>query len=263
MGITNGLLISNELNINSEKIEKIENLKKQWDTPVEGSDKFFQKISDDQKYFWPNSEETAEKCQEEFNNLSISEVKEKKWFYEQCKNKPADYEENPDKYKDTPYGMFKNSMKKFDEVKNILVDISWRFITVIIIDCIVFISICSCIIFAIHSYNKNAAQQVPLQVPQNELNINDSVSIVQSGLRENHSLKEGQLVDANELERAIANGDIIIRPDDNFNNIPGFKPDEYTDSIKGNDLFGNAHWFRIAYNYFDNDMLISLIIRIH
>ena len=72
----------NELNINSDKIEKIENLKKQWDTPVEGSDKFFQKIFDDQKYFWSNSEETAEKCQEEFNNLSIGEVKEKKWFYE-------------------------------------------------------------------------------------------------------------------------------------------------------------------------------------
>jgi hypothetical protein len=29
MGVSNGLIISNELNINSDKIEKIENLKKQ------------------------------------------------------------------------------------------------------------------------------------------------------------------------------------------------------------------------------------------
>jgi heme/copper-type cytochrome/quinol oxidase subunit 4 len=51
IGISNGLLICNELNINSDKIEKIENLKKQCDTSVEGSDKFFQKIFDQQKYF--------------------------------------------------------------------------------------------------------------------------------------------------------------------------------------------------------------------
>ncbi|MBQ6280081.1 MAG: hypothetical protein IJK72_01285, partial [Mycoplasma sp.] len=248
MGIANGLLICNELNINSDKIEKIENLKKQWDTPVEGSDKFFQKISDDQKYFWSNSEETAEKCQEEFNNLSISEVKEKKSFYEQCLIKPDDYDTEPEKYADTPYGMFKNSMKKFDEVNNILVDVSWRFTTVIIIDCIVFISICSCLIFAIRSYNKNFAASERERLA-GEAGIYAGVAT--NGLHHEGLIKKNEYIDGEGLERAIAEKNIIFREADDFNNIPRFNPEEYGKTMEGRTLIGKLYYFRIKLSFYN------------
>ncbi len=254
IGISNGLLICNELNINSDKIEKIENLKKQCDTSVEGSDKFFQKIFDDQKYFWSNSEETAEKCQEEFNNLSISKVKEKKWFYEQCKNKPADYEENPDEYKDTPYGMFKNSMKKFDEVNNILVDVSWRFATVIIIDCIVFILICLCVIFAICSYNKNvetadaaAIREDALQLKKVTKNVHKVA--VTNGLRSEKIITNNQFVDGDLLDEAITNKNIIIRDQNDFDTLPDFDPKQYGQVIVGKYGLGKF-WIRIKLTFY-------------
>ncbi|MBQ6954755.1 MAG: hypothetical protein IJP83_01640, partial [Mycoplasma sp.] len=247
--ISNGWLISSELNVNSDEIEKIENLKKQWDKPAEGSDKFFQKISDDQKYFISTSGETDEKCQEEFNNLSVNEIRAKKSFYEQCKNKPADYEENPDKYKDTPYGMFKNSMKKFDEVNNILVGVSWRFNTVIIIDCIVFAFILACLIYAIHSYNKFVVEQDKLILYRFS---------VQNGLRQAKLIGENKYVNADGFEQAIANKNIIIRDANDFATLPGFDPNEYGEIMKGNALFGKTYWFCIKHSYYDSlDLLIS------
>ena len=244
MGISNYWIISNELNINSDKIEKIKNLKKQWDKPAEGSDKFFQKISDDQKYFISTSGETDEKCQEEFNNLSISKVKEKKWFYEQCKNKPADYEENPDKYKDTPYGMFKNSMKKFDEVNNILVDVSWRFNKVIIIDLVVLALISLCLISAIRSYNKNV-----------ELNrqLNMNIEVVESGLKSHGTIKNNEYVNGEQLQKAIDSKDIIIRDTNDFNDIIiGNDPEQYGKIYEPNDFLGNnKRWFCIKNSYWN------------
>ena len=188
------------------------------------SDKFFQKISDDQKYFISTSGETDEKCQEEFNNLSVNEIRAKKSFYEQCKNKPADYEENPDKYKDTPYGMFKNSMKKFDEVNNILVEVSWRFTIVIIIHLAVFAIISFCLFFAIRSYNKNVA------AAEEELEFNRQM--IENTLK---TLKEqgygtiienDEFVNGEELQKAIANKNIIIRDTNDFDTIPDFNPEE-------------------------------------
>ncbi len=256
IGISNGLLICNELNINSDKIENIKNLKKQWDTPVEGSDKFFQKIFDDQKYFNSISEETAEKCQEEFNNLSISEVKEKKSFYEQCLIKPDDYDTEPEKYADTPYGMFKNSMKKFDEVNNILVDVSWRFTTVIIIDCFVFILICSRLISAIRYYNKNFEAAQPHLITE----ITEQRRIlIEDGLKKNKIINEDDHINGEAFQKAVNDKNIIIRDKNNFDNIPGFNREEYGEIIMAGNFFARKTlWFCIK-NSFNLKLLLRLI----
>ena len=75
-------------------------------------------------------------------------------------------------------------MKKFDEVNNILVDVSWRFTTVIIIDCIVFISICLCLISAIRSYNKNA-----------KLQLHTNVDAVQGALKSHNLIKDNEEIE--------------------------------------------------------------------
>ena len=125
--------------------------------------------------------------------------------------------------------MFRNSMKKFDEVNNILVDVSWRFTTVIIIDCIVFMSICLCLISAIRSYNKNVILQ-----------LHTNIDVVQGALRSNKMIKDNEYVDGTELQKAIDGKNIIIRDNQNdFNNIIfGDGPYEYSRIMKGKALFG-------------------------
>ena len=191
-------------------------------------------------------------------------MKEKKWFYEQCKNKPADYEENPDKYKDTPYGMFKNSMKIFDEANNILVDVSWRFYTVIIIDCIVFISICLCLISAIRSYNKNFtewknAQAVIIEEPDKKLGRLLNQQVVTNGLRGNGRIGKDQYIDGIKLEAEIANKNIVISRYYNFNDIPDFNSNEYGNPIQSKINMGTSYWFCINKSFIDHldDLILT------
>ena len=68
-------------------------------------------------YFLPNdgSKEAAEKCKEKFNNLSISDAKAKKSFYEQCFIKPDDYDTNLKKYADTPYEQRQKSLDHINQ----------------------------------------------------------------------------------------------------------------------------------------------------
>ena len=174
-------------------------------------------------------------------------MKEKKSFYEQCQNRPADYEENPDKYKDTPYGMFRNSMKKFDEVNNILVDVSWLF-TIVIINLTVFIVIFSCLISAIRSYNKNVELERQLQI---NWEINKSAVI--NGLRSEGILGNYETVNGYELKNAITNKNIIIRDNKaDFAKIPGFNPRDYGNIYyEGKDCLGNPHWFCIKIEYLE------------
>ena len=148
--------------------------------------------------------------------------------------------------------MFRNSMKKIDEVNNILVDVSWRFTTVIIIDCIVFMSICLCLISAIRSYNKNV-----------KLQLHTNIDVVQGGLRSHNIIKDNEYVDGTELQKAIDGKNIIIRDNKNdFNNIIiGDGPYEYTHIMKGEALFGVERWFCIKnwyWNLFKRFLIFTL-----
>ena len=104
-------------------------------------------------------------------------------------------------------------MKKFDEVRNILVDVSGRFTTAIIIDCIVFILILTCLILAIRTYNKNVEEEnasfrtgVLKQIndEKNKIDIGD----IDNGLRQMNIIDD-QAVDAGALQKAMNNKDIF------------------------------------------------------
>ena len=140
-------------------------------------------------------------------------------------------------------------MKKFDEANNILVGVSWRFNTVIIIDCIVFAFILACLIYAIRSYNKFVVAQDKLILYR---------FAVQNGLRQAKIINEYKYVNADGLEQALTHKDIIIRDTNDFNTITGFDPNEYGEIMKGNALFGTTYWFCIKRSYYDYlDVLIS------
>ena len=112
-----------------------------------------------------DSEKAIEKCKKEFNNLSVSDAKAKKSFYEQCLIKPTDYEENPDKYKDTPYGQYQKSFKHLEEVLNDMEDIHIAFYTVIIVEFVTFVILIISFIYIFKSF-KNANNQMQQQIPQ-------------------------------------------------------------------------------------------------
>ena len=124
-------------------------------------------------------------------------------------------------------------MKKFDEVKNILVDISWRFITVIIIDCIVFALICSCLISAIRSYNKNFKDGLEecLDNLSNKLEIWEAV---QNNLKKKNCFNyRTDRINEEAMEKAINNKDIILVADKaEFDKLPNFNPADYGDIIE-------------------------------
>jgi hypothetical protein len=80
-------------------------------------------------YFLPNdgSEEAAEKCKEKFNNLSVSDAKAKKSFYEQCFIKPVGYDANLKEYADTPYGQRQKSLDNINQALKDMQDIVANF----------------------------------------------------------------------------------------------------------------------------------------
>ena len=141
-----------------------------WDKQVAEDDEFYVQLCDDTKYFLPtdNSEKTAEKCKNEFDKLSISEVKEKKWFYEQCQNRPADYKENPDKYKDTPYGKLQKSFEHLDQVLNDLGRVYVAYISVIVMEVLAVFIFIGCFYIIYRSLKTNKPAQVPAAVPNNK-----------------------------------------------------------------------------------------------
>jgi hypothetical protein len=58
-----------------------------------------------------------------------------------------------------------------------------------------------------------------------------------NGLKQKNMIKDNQYINGEELEKAIAEKNIIIRDNENdFNNIPGFDPKEYGEIIKGESL---------------------------
>ena len=135
-------------------------------------------------------------------------------------------------------------MKKFDEVNNILVEVSWRFTIVIIIHLAVFFVIFSCLLFAMHSYNKN------VELEQQKINIvnkaNIEKEVVESGLKDQKILRKNESVDGKKLQKAIDDKNIIIVKDKNeFNNMAGFIPDEYSNDFVGKILLGDTYYFRI------------------
>ena len=108
-----------------DKLEKFNN----WDKHVDDGDEFYTKICDDIMYFLPNdgSEEAAEKCKEKFNNLSVSDAKAKKSFYEQCFIKPVGYDANLKEYADTPYGQRQKSLDNINQALKDMQDIVANF----------------------------------------------------------------------------------------------------------------------------------------
>ena len=72
-----------------------------------------------------------------------------------------------------------------------------------------------------------------------------------NGWRKVGILRKDEYIDADVLDKAIADKNIIIRNKNDFNSIPGFNPKQYSEIYEGKDLFGNMHWFCIKVNYID------------
>ena len=138
-----GKQIACDLSNKLDKIEKFNN----WDKHADDSDEFYTKICDDMMYFLPNdgSKEAAEKCKEKFNNLSISDAKAKKSFYEQCFIKPDDYDTNLKKYADTPYEQRQKSLdhikQAFEQIQDIVATFVLFMIGCVICAVLLFVSL--------------------------------------------------------------------------------------------------------------------------
>ena len=139
--------------------------------------------------------------------------------------------------------------------RNILVDVSWRFTTAIIIDCIAFILILSCLILAIRSYNKNVAgaEKAAVALPTQQIemttkNINNTV--IESGLKDKKLIENDKFVDANKLEQAINDNNIIISKDkDGFiEKYPGIDFKQYGEVIEGW-IRRESYFFRIKKSF--------------